>query len=156
DYYRFYAFFNNVPEKGLDGDKGNPVPVLLLSSPEQARRLATLRKQLASLDARIGAEYDQLKKAEADLLERIPSTLVMEEMPRPRIAGVFRRGDSLSEGEVVAPGVRASLPPLPAGEPANRLGLARWLVDPRHPLTGRVTVNRYWQMLFGTGLVKTG
>jgi hypothetical protein len=55
----------------------------------------------------------------------------------------------------VTPGTPAFLPPPPAGAPANRLTLARWLVDPAHPLTARVEVNRIWAMLFGTGLVKT-
>ncbi len=53
------------------------------------------------------------------------------------------------------PGVPAVLPPLPAGAPNNRLGFAKWLVDPENPLLARVTVNRFWQMYFGTGIVKT-
>ena len=81
--------------------------------------------------------------------------MVMEEMAKPRDTFVLMRGDFRTNGEQVAPGVPASLPPLPAGAPANRLGLARWLVDPANPLVGRVTVNRFWQQYFGTGLVKT-
>ncbi|MFL5864624.1 MAG: DUF1553 domain-containing protein [Solirubrobacteraceae bacterium] len=76
-------------------------------------------------------------------------------MPRPRATFVLVRGAYDRRGPRVRPGVPASLPPLPPGAPANRLGLARWLVDPANPLTARVAVNRCWQMVFGTGLVKT-
>jgi hypothetical protein len=55
----------------------------------------------------------------------------------------------------VEPGVPASLPPLPAGAENNRLGFAKWVVDPGNPLLARVTINRFWQMYFGTGIVKT-
>ena len=68
---------------------------------------------------------------------------------------VLMRGAYDKPGEKVQPGVPAVLPPLPAGAPNNRLGFAQWLVDPANPLTARVTVNRFWQMYFGTGLVKT-
>jgi hypothetical protein len=158
DYYRLYAFFNNVPEKGLDGEKANPVPSLLVPAPDQARRLAALRRQLDRLMERgqvDGDAYARLKRAEADLLKSIPSTLVMQEMPRPRVTRILARGDYQNGGEVVTAGVPASLPPLPRGAPANRLGLARWLTDPGHPLTARVAVNRYWQMYFGAGIVPT-
>jgi hypothetical protein len=63
--------------------------------------------------------------------------------------------DSPKKDEVIQPGVPAALPPMPADAPPNRLGLARWLVHPDHPLTARVAVNRYWMMLFGDGLVRT-
>ncbi len=68
---------------------------------------------------------------------------------------MLKRGEYDKRGERVTPGVPASLPPLPADAPRNRLGFAHWLVDPANPLTARVAVNHLWQMLFGTGLVKT-
>src|SRR6185503_7981165 len=61
-----------------------------------------------------------------------------------------------NRGEHVTAGVPKVLPPLPANSKTNRLTLAKWLVDPKHPLLSRVTVNRYWALYFGTGLVKTG
>ncbi|MEJ7709067.1 MAG: DUF1553 domain-containing protein [Pyrinomonadaceae bacterium] len=81
--------------------------------------------------------------------------MVMDEMKKPRETFVLARGDYRNRTEKVTAGVPAVLPSLPKGEPANRLTLAKWLVDPSHPLTSRVAVNRYWQMYFGTGLVKT-
>jgi Protein of unknown function (DUF1553) len=81
--------------------------------------------------------------------------MVMEEMKEPRATFVLIRGQYDKPGARVTPGVPAALPPLPKGAPNNRLGFARWLVEPDHPLTARVAVNRYWQTFFGTGLVKT-
>jgi hypothetical protein len=101
-------------------------------------------------------EVVRLRRQKAELVESFPTTMVMEELPVPRDAFVLVRGQYDRHGEKVTAGVPASLPPLPAGAPANRLGLARWLVDPANPLTARVAVNRYWQAYFGTGLVKTG
>jgi cytochrome c553 len=100
-------------------------------------RLVALRGELAALD------------------QRIPTAMVMQELPQPRETFVLLRGQYDKPGQRVEAAVPGSLPPLPDGVPANRLGLARWLVDPAHPLTARVIVNRYWQMYFGTGLVKT-
>jgi hypothetical protein len=76
-------------------------------------------------------------------------------MPTPRETFVLVRGEYDKRGEKVSPGVPAAFPPMPAGVPANRLGLARWLVDPASPLTARVAVNRAWQLHFGAGLVRT-
>jgi hypothetical protein len=95
-------------------------------------------------------------QVEKDAFERrIPTTMVMAEMPRPRETFVLARGDYRYPTERVQPGVPAMLPPLPKGAPPNRLTLATWLVDPGHPLTARVAVNRFWQMYFGVGIVKT-
>src|SRR5262249_1375253 len=87
--------------------------------------------------------------------EGIPTVMVMKEMDSPRQTFVLKRGAYDAPGEKVSCGVPAFLPPLKNEWPRNRLGLARWLVDPSNPLTARVTVNRVWQMLFGVGLVKT-
>jgi hypothetical protein len=76
-------------------------------------------------------------------------------MPEPRQAYVLRRGAYDAPADPVEPGVPARIFPFDDAWPRNRLGLARWLTDPRHPLTARVAVNRFWQTLFGRGLVST-
>lgn len=105
--------------------------------------IAKLRKELAALD-------EKIKSIEP------PSTLVMAEMPTPRDSFVFKRGDFLKHGVRVQPGVPDVLHPLPADAPANRLGLAQWLVAAENPLVGRVTVNRWWAAFFGRGIVESG
>ncbi|MBL8818913.1 MAG: PSD1 domain-containing protein [Planctomyces sp.] len=110
-----------------------------------------LKNEFAPLQAKV----DQLTKEKTDVDNAIPVTMIMADLPTPRETFILRRGEYNMPGEKVEPGVPAILPPLPADAPRNRLGLARWLVDPSHPLTARVTVNRYWQQFFGTGIVKT-
>ncbi len=95
------------------------------------------------------------QEQKSDLEDLIPTTMVMRTMDDPRETFVLGRGDYRNKGEQVMASTPVVLPPLPTGVPANRLGLAKWLVSPSHPLTGRVAVNRYWQMYFGGGLVKT-
>ena len=94
------------------------------------------------------------RKEKETLYGQIPTSLVMEEMDPPRTTRLLVRGDFRNPGEVVTAGTPAFLPALPTGS-SNRLHLARWLIAPQNPLMARVTVNRYWAMLFGTGLVKT-
>jgi len=104
------------------------------------------------------AEVKSLKKQKENLDKAIPTVMVMDEMKRPRETFVLARGDYRNKTEKVSPGVPAvlsPLPPLSKDAPPSRLTLAKWLVDPAHPLTARVAVNRYWQMYFGTGIVKT-
>jgi hypothetical protein len=166
DYYRLYAFFNNVPEQGLDGAKGNAAPVLRLPTPDQQQTLARLdadirraEKELAGAKGPAAAapkgRLNRLRQERAKVEAREPTTMVMQEMPRPRDTYLLVRGQYDRKGPKVTAGVPASLPPLPKGAPANRLGLSRWLVSRDQPLTARVTVNRYWQLFFGNGLVKT-
>jgi mono/diheme cytochrome c family protein len=94
-------------------------------------------------------------KAQIDALKGQAATvMVMREGP-PRQSFVLTRGEYDKPGEKVEPGLPASLPPMPAGSPMNRLGLATWIVSPTNPLTARVWVNRAWERLFGTGIVKT-
>ncbi len=95
------------------------------------------------------------QKEQENLDDSIPTTMVMEEMLTPRPTHVLLRGEYDKKGPRVRPAVPASLHPLPPGAPNNRLGFARWLVQPSNPLTPRVAVNCYWQMYFGQGLVKT-
>jgi hypothetical protein len=96
-----------------------------------------------------------LREQKQAFTDTLPTLMVMEEMAQSRPAYLLRRGAYDAPGEQVARAVPATLPVMPAAYPNNRLGFAQWLVGPEHPLTARVTVNRFWQMFFGTGLVKT-
>ncbi|MBT5710356.1 DUF1553 domain-containing protein, partial [Candidatus Poribacteria bacterium] len=86
---------------------------------------------------------------------QIATTLVMEEREEPRGAYVLNRGAYDDRQDEVQPGVPGILPALASDAVPNRLALAQWLVDPAHPLTSRVTVNRLWQQVFGRGIVRT-
>lgn len=165
EYYQLYAFFHNVPENGLDGSRGNAAPLLKLPTPAQQQRLAALAAEIRTVETQLTgpspdrnaaqAKLAALKKERDELEKQVPTSMVMEEMSKSRETFVHIRGQYDKLGEKVTAAVPAFLPPLPPGAPANRLGLAQWLVHPTHPLTARVIVNRYWQMFFGTGLVKT-
>ena len=102
------------------------------------------------------ARYDKAKRAyDAFQGDGLPRVMVMSDA-EPRDTRLLDRGDYLSpKGEPLSFATPAFLPPLPADAPRNRLGLARWLFMPGHPLTARVQVNRMWQHFFGTGIVKT-
>jgi hypothetical protein len=101
------------------------------------------------------AELDKLAAELKTAQEAVPTTMVMGEMEQPRETFVLARGQYDAPTDKVEPGLPAVFPPLPEGAPNNRLGLAQWLVSRDNPLTARVTVNRIWQQVFGTGLVKT-
>lgn len=103
----------------------------------------------------VNDQLAELRKKEKELKEEITTTLIMKERDQPRETHVLARGNFLNPGEKVMPGVPAILPPLPAGKPANRLTLARWLASPENPLTARVAMNRVWEQYFGHGLVET-
>lgn len=104
----------------------------------------SLRDELAALPAKVKAIEDA-----------IPVTMVMVENQPRRASFILKRGAYDARGEQVPANVPAALLPFPEGSPDNRLGFARWLVDPRHPLTARVAVNRWWEMFFGVGIVET-
>ena len=126
-------------------------------TPAQSRKLrACFLEEYAPASVRAARRRLLALRAErAKLVESFPTTMVMEEMPRPRPTHVLLRGQYDKPGERVTAGVPAALSALPDGVRNDRLGLARWLVDPTNPLTARVAVNRSWQTFFGTGLVKT-
>ena len=110
-----------------------------------AREHAPARAATASLGA--------LRVEENTRISRVPELMVMEELPTPRPARLLARGAYDAPRDPVTRDTPASLPPFPADQPRNRLGLARWLTAPGNPLAARVVVNRIWRMHFGRGLV---
>ncbi len=244
EFYQLFAYFNNLTERGLDGNVLVPPPFTKVATPEQQTKLDELRARVTPIEKSIqdalaqvaytdprdqtgGAavenkpatsaeslllweeeqraaekssapkqvveaikvergkrtpeqqklirnhylehvcattrstfdplhkQLDEAKKAVEDFDKTIPVSMIMEDAPEKRETFVLIRGNYDQHGEKVAAGVPAAFNPLPKDAPPNRLALARWLVDPNHPLTARVTVNRFWQQYFGVGIVKT-
>ena len=104
---------------------------------------------------RLTQQLQQLLGKRLEIMQEVPEMMVMEDMPTPRPTFVLNRGQYDQPTEAVEAATPSALLPYPSQLPPNRLGLALWLTDRKHPLTARVTVNRYWQMIFGRGLVET-
>jgi mono/diheme cytochrome c family protein len=170
EYYQFFGFFQNIADKQASyANFVGAEPYIRLPTAEQTKRLTALDARKAELEkqmkekgppapdlAKLKAELAEVVKQHGEIDKTIPAVMVMEEMPRPREGFVLKRGQYDQRGDKVTSGVPAVFPPLGATpQAANRLDLAKWLVSPEHPLTARVAVNRWWQMYFGTGLVKT-
>ena len=135
--------------------------VSLLATPSEnhtaAQRAAVRRHFLDRIDPEsrtLATELAGLPGKVAEIEKAVPVTMVMQDIDR-RKTFVLGRGQYDRKGEEVQPGVPGGLAAVPTTAPANRLDLARWLTHPDHPLTARVAVNRWWEMLFGTGLVET-
>jgi hypothetical protein len=155
-------------------DDGSPLPADIIDiiqntqaagSPAGASASAQrTREQQEKLRAYFSAHSDATKRSRialanleerlAVLTEKFP-TMVMDIAEKPRETFILRRGDYSQPTEKVTAATLAILPDPPEGAPPNRLGLAQWITMREHPLTARVAVNRVWQMLFGTGLVRT-
>lgn len=132
--------------------------VRLLAEPNHqlsAKELASYRvTQLPKVRAN-AEEIRKLIKEKTTIHDTIPEIMVMEEMPQPRPTFVLDRGEYNSPVREVKPGTPASILAYDKELPTNRLGLAGWLFNKENPLTARVAVNRYWQMIFGRGIVKS-
>jgi hypothetical protein len=100
-------------------------------------------------------ELEKLREQKNSVIEHAPEIMVMDEMKNKRPTYVLQRGVYDSYGEQVQPGTPESVLPFSKNMPQNRLGLAKWLINPNNPLTARVVVNRYWQNYFGKGIQKT-
>ncbi|QDU97796.1 PSD1 and planctomycete cytochrome C domain-containing protein [Lignipirellula cremea] len=140
------------------GPQPEAIAKVLLLPPEKrnAKQLDQLREYYQDLDPKTASARKKVAAARTALEGIKPTTsLVMIEQKEPRETHLFQRGNFLTPGEAVAPGVPGALHPLPAEAPANRLGLARWLTDENNPLTPRVVVNRWWAEFFGRGIVAT-
>ncbi len=171
DYYSLLDIFNHVPETGAPTKYSPRIrvapPVVEQPDEETSRRLAELAAAVQAAEAAVQAAEEGAKGEEQRVLDaarrayegfkgdRLPRVMVMSDS-EPRETRVFDRGDYLSpQGDPLTFTPPAFLPPLPESFPRDRLGLARWLFLPEHPLTARVQVNRMWRHFFGQGIART-
>ncbi|WP_299466820.1 PSD1 and planctomycete cytochrome C domain-containing protein [uncultured Gimesia sp.] len=138
---------------------GIPADIRQIAGKERDQRTTNEQKQLQEYFLAHHNPQQALEQRVAELEKQkvaaIPETMIMQDMAQPRATYLLDRGQYNEPREQVSPDVPAIFPAMPKTAAKNRLGFANWLVDPGHPLTARVAVNRYWQRLFGLGLVKT-
>jgi hypothetical protein len=154
EYYGLYAYFNNT----MDSDKTSDQPNAMLLSPRQQLQKQRLEEYLAQQKSANDTLSQEYREALMELLSIKPLKVpVMKELPADssRKSHVFVRGNWLVHGDEVSPAVPTALNASVSQTPADRLELAQWLVHPDNPLTSRVMVNRFWEQLFGRGLVET-
>ncbi|MEW4490761.1 PSD1 and planctomycete cytochrome C domain-containing protein [Thalassoglobus sp. JC818] len=155
EFYSFLAYFNSVDEFGRG--YGNSQP-LFYYDPETQPIIERIDRELIELGDAAQGEYQKLidLKAERDeVLSESLTVMIMKDRKEPRETFVLDRGLYDSPVKKVEHGVPSAILPLSEDAPANRLSLAKWLLDPQHPLTSRVAVNRFWKSHFGRGLVST-
>ncbi len=151
EYYQLMSFFNTT----ADTDLTNDYPTLRKLSSIQQTKFNEAFRQFESITDTASTAY---LKACAELDAIKPSnTPVMEELPvdSTRRSFMFVRGNWMVHGKEVFPQTPKMLSLMPKDLSKDRLGLARWLVSPQNPLTARVMVNRFWEQLYGRGLVET-
>jgi len=162
---RFRFALSSSDQPVLESDDWFPSSLVEAVRVLPGHRTAEQQQQLVDVFLRLSTDTllktlrlqrEQAEQHEKELLERSTvNIMVMKELDTPRDTFIHLRGAYDKPGERVVASTPASLPGIEKKRLLNRLDLARWIVDRNHPLTARVAVNRYWQMYFGTGLVKT-
>ena len=148
EFYQLFALFNNLDEKGfINNLRGAAEPRIRYKQSLYEQQLQDIQKRLPDNDDR--------KQKITELDTEHPFVMIMRDMDTPRTARILTRGQYDAPSEEVQPGLPSVLPGITEDAPVDRLAMARWLVNGRHPLTARVFVNRIWEQLFGTGIVKT-
>lgn len=163
EYFRAFAFFNNT----ADADRTDESPTLPFWADGQLAKKGALEKQVADLEAALKGKKPEELKPERDRLAAVRKELaalkpqtsvpIFKELvgAQRRKTRVQFRGNFMDLGDEVTEGTPAALHSFPTGAPKTRLGLAQWLVSAENPLTARVVANRFWEQIFGTGLVRT-
>lgn len=170
EYYQFYSFFNSLDEKQASYSKFvGAEPFIRVPTAEQESKIAVLAEQIASLESQMKQLGDQIdtekptietklseaKKEKLAIEGSIAAVMVMREMNPARETFILKRGQYDQPSERVDASVPTILLQTGTETPKDRLKFAQWLVSDTNPLTARVTVNRWWQNFFGTGIVKT-